>query len=122
MRKVLIVDDNIDVLTVVQLVLRFHGFAVKGTTKWEDIFDEVDHFEPDVVLLDIALRGNDGRLLCKQIKSTENHKNKPTIILFSAHHNLQNNYDQYMADDFIAKPFDSKALVNKLKYHSSAVN
>jgi DNA-binding response OmpR family regulator len=122
MGKVLIVDDNIDILTVVQLILSFHGFAVKGISKWEEIFDEVENFKPDVILLDIALSGNDGRVLCQQIKSTQSGKNKPIIILFSAHHNLQNNYGQYMADDFISKPFDSNVLVNKLRYHSSAIN
>lgn len=122
MGKVLIVDDNIDILTVVQLILSFHGFAVKGISKWEQIFDEIDNYKPDVILLDIALNGNDGRVICQQIKSTQDGKNKPIIILFSAHHDLQYNFGQYMADDFIAKPFDSNVLVNKIKYHASSIN
>ena len=110
MKKILVVDDDVDILTVVQLVLDTNGFDVEAISNWKLIYSRIDTFKPDLILLDVSLGNQDGRNLCKQIKSSEEIKNIP-IILFSANHNVQKSINECGANSFIAKPFDLKNLI-----------
>ncbi len=110
MRKILIVDDNPDILQVMQLLLGSRGFLVEVTMDGKEIFSKIESFQPGLIFLDIFLSGMDGRDLCKQIKSTDAIKHLP-IILFSA--NKVKNYTvvKSKADAFISKPFDIHDLL-----------
>ena len=111
MKKILVVDDDIDILTVVHLVLNSNGFRVAVTSKWEQIYTQVDTFKPDLILLDVSLGTEDGRNICKQLKSNKNTKHI-SIILFSASHKIENSLTECLADSFISKPFDINDLVD----------
>ncbi|MDB5224166.1 MAG: response regulator [Chitinophagaceae bacterium] len=110
MKRILIVDDDIDILTVVQLVLDANGFEVAAISKWQQIYTQIDTFKPDLILLDVSLGTQDGRNICKQIKSGNETKHI-SVILFSANHNVENNLSECMADSFISKPFDINNLI-----------
>ena len=56
---------------------------------------------------------NDGRTLCKELKSQPDKKNIP-IIMFSAHPSAAATIKEYGANDFIAKPFDVNDLLSKI--------
>ena len=114
MQKILVVDDDLDILAVMQLLLKMKGFDVEVTTKGEETFDRVEKFQPDLVLLDVLLSGHDGRLICRQLKQEDKTKNIP-VIMFSAHPTAVETIRQYGADDFIAKPFDVNDLIAKVK-------
>lgn len=110
MKKILVVDDDVDILNVVQLVLDANGFEVVATSNWQQINTHVDTFKPDLILLDVSLGTQDGRNICKQLKS--NHKTKHiSVILFSANHNIEKSITECLADNFISKPFDINELV-----------
>ena len=121
MKKVLVVDDDKDILTVVKILLTMHGFNVEAISRWEEIFDRTENYKPDIILLDVALGGQDGRVLCKQIKSTAKTSHIP-IILFSANHGIVETYSDYLADDFIAKPFEISGLIDKLQMYLPSKN
>lgn len=110
MKKILVVDDDIDILNVVQLVLDANGFKVFGTPNWQQINTHIDAFKPDLILLDVSLGTQDGRNICKQLKSNNNTKHIP-VILFSANHNIEKSLPECLADNFISKPFDINDLV-----------
>ena len=110
MKKILVVDDDVDILNVVQLVLDANGFEVVAIPNWQHINTHVDEFKPDLILLDVSLGTQDGRNICKQLKSNHNTKHIP-VILFSANHNIEKSLSECLADNFISKPFDINDLV-----------
>ena len=113
MRKILIVDDNPDILQVMQLLLGTRGFDIDVTTQGEETFSRIDSFQPDLVFLDIHLAGIDGRDICKQLKSSENYTGLP-VILFSANQIKNSSIIESQADAFISKPFDIVDLVDQI--------
>lgn len=114
MQKVLVVDDDPDILTVVSLLLKTHGFEVETVQNAAGTIETVYKFLPEIILLDISLSGYDGREICTQLKSLEDLKHIP-IVLFSATPNI--NYKVCDASDFIRKPFDATEMVNVLRKH-----
>jgi CheY-like chemotaxis protein len=114
MAKILIVDDNADVLHVMQLLLGSRGFEVATTTKGEDTYGLVNSFQPDLIFLDVHLAGMDGRDICRQLKNTADTKHIP-IILFSANNIKGTTVEASLADEFIPKPFDIHELILKVQ-------
>jgi DNA-binding response OmpR family regulator len=115
MSRILVVDDDLDILVVMEILLSMKGFEVDVTPKWENTFEKVETFKPELILLDVLISGNDGRTICKQLKSQSGTKNIP-IIMFSAHPSAAATIAEYGADDFIAKPFDVNDLLDKVNY------
>jgi DNA-binding response OmpR family regulator len=110
MKKILVVDDDVDILTVVQLVLENNDFEVQAISKWQQIYAMIGEFNPDLILLDVSLGTQDGRNICKQLKSSPDTMHIP-VILFSANLNVEKNVEECLADSFIAKPFDINDLI-----------
>jgi DNA-binding response OmpR family regulator len=114
MKKILVVDDDIDILTVVNMVLSFNKFSVMATPRWQDIEPLIKTFCPDLILLDVSLSGADGRDICEKLKNAEKTKNIP-IILFSAHYNLINDTRGCKPDGLITKPFEVPYLIETIR-------
>lgn len=55
--KVLIIDDDIDALTSINFLLTINGFIVETEPIWQNTFNKIRLFNPDLILLDINLRG-----------------------------------------------------------------
>ena len=110
MKRILVVDDDVDILTVVQLVLESNGFEVSAISNWKKISPQIDAFKPDLILLDVSLGTQDGRNICKQLKSNYDTKHI-SVILFSANHNVEKSVSECLADSFISKPFDINNLI-----------
>ena len=114
MKKILIVDDDTDILTVVEIFLSMNKYIVKAIPKWQDIADTIKSFSPDLILLDVALSGADGRDICKRLKKSTETQHIP-VILFSAHNDLENYTHGFMADGLIAKPFEIPYLLETIR-------
>jgi len=113
-KKVLIVDDEESILDAVSLILEDEGYTVKAIFKGDEVYDKVDSFKPDVILLDVLMSGKDGRSICKNLKSNDKTKSIP-VIMISAHPSAVENIKEYMADDFLAKPFKVDELLEILE-------
>ena len=122
MEKILIVDDDADILELVGMLLPRHGFAVKKVTNGEDALKQVSSIlAPDLILLDINIMG-DGKEVCRQLKSDGSpYKNIP-VILFSAASDLEKHIAQCKAEGFIQKTFDLLELVNTIRQYTTAVS
>ena len=114
MKKVLVVDDDIDILTVVQMLLSMNHYSVQAVSKWQDIHNTVKSFSPDLILLDVALSGADGREICRQLKRSDDTRHIP-VILFSAYYDLANNIKGCMANGLITKPFERTYLLETIR-------
>lgn len=114
MSNILVVDDDVDILTLLEMTLKIHDFKVDIVSRWQFIDEHIKNFAPDLILLDISLLDADGREICKRLKQSEETKNI-AIVLFSANPELGTNYKAYLADDFIAKPFELSLLLRTIR-------
>lgn len=113
-KKILVVDDNKDILDAMQAVLEVNGFKFEGTTKGQSVGNMIIKYHPDLIIMDIYLSGEDGRQLCKKVKSTRNAKKIP-VVLISAHPIDKKALKVFGADEFIPKPFDMYKLVDTIR-------
>ena len=104
MPKILIIDDDPDVRTVMNLLMKKQGYDVDTACNREDALSKLNNSHPSVILLDVLLSGSDGREFCREIKASNNMRAIP-VIMVSAHPGAAENIESYGADDFIAKPF-----------------
>src|SRR5436190_22265249 len=85
-KKILVIDDNPDILLSLQAVLEDAGYNVEVSEQIQNILPATRDASdlPDVLLLDMLLSGQDGRKIAKQLKSQDSTKYIPSI-LFSAY-------------------------------------
>jgi|SRR3569833_461122 len=121
MRRILVVDDNEDILEVIKLILEDYDYDVITLADGTLLFDKVNDSHPDLILLDVMLGKVDGRDLCRDIKTRPDTKEIP-VILISASHYVQERYSLNGAapDDFLAKPFNINDLLEKVQAHTVA--
>jgi CheY-like chemotaxis protein len=119
-KKIMVIDDNPDILEIVSYLLADEGYQVATLNSGETVIQEIQGFRPDLVLMDVMLAGMDGRVICSNIKQMEQTKSLP-VILISASHDLEASLDQQGApNDFIAKPFDIDVLLKKVELQLAA--
>jgi CheY-like chemotaxis protein len=113
MKKILLIDDDPDVQTVLQKTLQQQGYLVETASRKHEAWEKLKAGLPSLILLDVLLSGDDGRELCREIKSTPATKEIP-VIMFSGHPSAGVQYETWGADDFIAKPLHTPTLLRKL--------
>lgn len=118
MTKVLVVDDDRDLLEMVSIVLSSYDMDVTPLEKCLEFPDYMQRSKPDIVLMDIYLGECDGRKLCHQLKKNDEYADIP-VILYSAGNITQSSVRESLADDFMDKPFDINNLINRINTHIS---
>ena len=113
MSKILVVDDDPDILSVMEILLSMKGFQVEVTARGDNTFSKIESFHPDLILLDVLISGHDGRTICKEIKENEELRHIPVLML-SAHPGAAATISDYGADGFISKPFDVDKLLREI--------
>jgi CheY-like chemotaxis protein len=113
MKKILLIDDDPDVQTVLKITLQQQGFCVETASRKGEALQKLAAEQPSLILLDVLLSGDDGRELCREIKAMPATKDIP-VIMFSGHPSAGVQYEAWGADDFIAKPFNTPTLLEKL--------
>ena len=118
MVRILLIDDDPDVRIMMGKILHKEGYEVDTASGREEALIKLNHTKPAVILLDVLLSGSDGRELCREIKEDGNLKHIP-VIMFSGHPGAALKFEAYGADDFIAKPFNTEELLDKLTRQTS---
>jgi DNA-binding response OmpR family regulator len=113
-KHILVIDDDESILEVVQIVLEIEGYDVQ-TSPNGDCLQLLDSNQPDLILLDVLLSGEDGRELCRRLKSNRVTRNIPVIML-SAHSQAHKMADMNGADAFLEKPFDVDVLLATVRH------
>ena len=113
-KKILIIDDDIDILDAMKITLESEGYDVTISEKGEYVENiSEDNALPDLIIIDVLLSGKDGRIICKKLKSEKVTKNIP-IIMISAHPSAEKSITNVGANEFLAKPFDIDVLLQKI--------
>jgi CheY-like chemotaxis protein len=113
LKKILVLDDNEDILEIVHEVLSYAQYEVKSVSESDEFLELMEEFNPDLVLLDFRISGANGGEICRQIKSHPKFNNVP-VIIFSAYINHQDEILAYGCDAVINKPFDLFELTDKI--------
>jgi CheY-like chemotaxis protein len=108
-KKVLILDDDIDILQICTIVLRKKGFEVQTLNNSNQIVKQVRNITPDVILMDNWIPGPGGIEATRLLKLDPNTQDIP-VIFFSANSNVTQLARDARADYFLQKPFDITEL------------
>lgn len=113
MYKLLIVEDEQDISEEIKRQAENWGLEVRCAADFRNIMAEFAEFDPQIVLMDIALPFFDGYHWCSEIRKVSK---VPIIFISSASDNMNIVMAMNMgADDFIAKPFDGSVLIAKVQ-------
>ncbi|ASU35748.1 response regulator [Mucilaginibacter xinganensis] len=112
-KRILVLDDNQDILDIVHETLTYENFEVQSTSRSDAVISLAETFIPDLVILDYRVSGLNGGELCMQFKSHPRFKNIP-VIIYSAYVNNNSELFAYGCDAIINKPFDLTELVEKV--------
>ena len=114
MKRVLIVDNDPDVLDIMQEALTYEGLHVTCVDEANNIFQLIEIHRPDLLMIDYLLNGINGGEICHQLKENPETQHLPVIIM-SAYPRVMLSLGTYNSDDFIAKPFDLNDMVSRIK-------
>jgi two-component system response regulator VicR len=110
-KKILIVEDDQDILSILELIFSSDGYDVELSSDGEKT-EHLTEIKPDIVLLDIRLEnsGRNGAFICAAIKAKSETKSLP-VILLSAETGLKQISKNCGADGYFAKPLDLEDLL-----------
>jgi len=111
-KRILLVDDEIELVDLVQMRLEAEGYEVDIAHDGNGALDRIHLSPPDLIILDLMLPGVDGYQICSTLKQDEQYKNIP-IIIFSAKTQEQDEQKAMNlgADGYLRKPFRPDELL-----------
>jgi CheY-like chemotaxis protein len=108
-KRVLILDDDLDILQICSIVLRKKGFDVSTLNNSTHVIEKVRDYRPDVILMDNWIPGPGGIQATQMIKAEPDLQFIP-VIFFSANSNVTQLARDARADYSLQKPFDISEL------------
>ncbi len=115
--KILVVDDEIDICELIELNLRSNGFEdIKLANDGKTALQIAQNWHPDLILLDLMLPEIDGMEVCRILKSQDDTKEIPIIMLTAkgSEFDIVNGFE-CGADDYVTKPYSNKVLIARIK-------
>lgn len=120
--RILVVDDEVEIVRALQRSLAAHGFEVFTAQSGEEALEAVAHYRPDVMVLDLGLPGMSGLEVCKAVRAQSN---LPIIVLSVK----DTERDKVLAldlgaDDYVSKPFGMNEVLARIRValrHSAQV-
>lgn len=114
--KILVVDDEPDILDFLKYNLVKEGFDVATASNGKDGIKEAKRFQPDLIILDIMMPKMDGVEVCRQLRNDPDFKR--TIITFLTAR--EEDYSQIAAldvggDDYITKPIRPRVFISRVR-------
>ena len=115
LKKILIVDDDRSITTMLQGLLSAPGYTVLVAYDGLDAMVQVKSHLPDVIILDIMMPEINGYDVCSNLKFDEKYKHIPIIVLTSREQELDQRIAKFMGIDYMHKPIDRKILLEKIQ-------
>lgn len=116
-KKILIVEDNIVILTMQKQIFEMEGYDIVTAQEGMDALKKIHQEHPDVVLLDVNIPGMNGFELCRQIKEDPDLQTV-IVVMISAVYYSDEDAKKGMAmgaDAYFTKPYENEALQSKIK-------
>lgn len=112
-KRILIVDDDIDLLMLLERKLKQEGYETETAISLPEAEELIVYFDPHLVLLDINLKGEDGRQLCWKIKHQPVYR-IAKVLMISGYDYNSSRAALFGADDILPKPFHMEFLLNRV--------
>ena len=120
-KKILIVDDEVDLVETIRFPLEGEGFNVLASYDGEDGLNQARKENPDLILLDIMLPKLNGYKVCRLLKFDERYRHIPILMLTAKTQEKDKTLGKETgADEYITKPFDIEELLAKVKSYLSS--
>jgi two-component system KDP operon response regulator KdpE len=111
--RILVVDDEVEIVRALQRSLTAHGFEVFAAYSGEEALEAVAHYRPDVMVLDLGLPGMSGLDVCREVRAQSN---LPIIVLSVK--DTERDKVQALdlgADDYVSKPFGVNEVLARIR-------
>ncbi|OGP88793.1 MAG: hypothetical protein A2156_07280 [Deltaproteobacteria bacterium RBG_16_48_10] len=115
-KKILVVDDEPDLVETVRFPLEMEGYQVLVSYNGEDGLNQARRENPDLIILDLMLPKLDGYKVCRLLKFDERYKHIPILMLTAKAQEKDRILGKETgADEYMTKPFDIDKLMEKVK-------
>ncbi|WP_442601563.1 response regulator transcription factor [Paenibacillus sp. KN14-4R] len=113
-KKILVVDDEPSISMLIEFNLKQAGYEVQCVFDGEAVFDKIQSFRPDLIVLDLMLPKMDGFQVCRKLRKQNN---LVPIIMLSAMQELSDKIAglDHGADDYMTKPFSPHELISRIQ-------
>lgn len=114
---ILIVDDEVEVHTVLGKMLAKEGYSIQSAYSAEEAFKKIEATRPDLIILDIMMPKVSGIEVCNKLKADP--VTKDILILIVSARDAQADRIEGLthgADDYVSKPFHLRSLVRKIEH------
>ena len=114
-KKILIVDDEPDILFMLRSRLEAHGYDIVSASSGDEALEKAKTESPDIILLDVMMPPPNGFQVCRTLKDDPAYKNIPIIMLTAK----TTESDQFWgmesgADGYVTKPYNADELLAKI--------
>jgi DNA-binding response OmpR family regulator len=117
-KKIAVVEDEAELASLIEYNLTRGGFQVKLLSGSGPTLRELEAWQPDLIVLDVMLPGQDGFDLCREIRKTGKLSRTPVIFLTARSDEVDRVLGlEIGGDDYITKPFSPRELVARIKAH-----
>ena len=117
MIRILITEDDKDLLEILQLRLEVAGFCIETAVNGQEALDRIDQSAPDIALLDIFMPVKNGIQVVQALRADQKTKDLPVIFIsgsLEAVDEVKRNVQNLSVQGYITKPFDFKQLVSTI--------
>ena len=118
MKKILIVDDEVDIVETISFMLKAKGYETLTANDGEEGLRKAKEENPDLIVLDVMMPKINGYKICRLLKFDTKYKNIP-IVMVTARGQAQDIAigEETGADEYITKPFEFNELYEVIKKH-----
>ena len=117
--RILVIDDDIDLLMLLERILQKHHYHVETAASISEAEEIIPFFDPQLVLLDINIKGEDGRQLCWKLKKSETPLQAKVLIMSGYDYNTGRALI-FGADALLPKPLHTDFLLSQVELHLAA--
>jgi len=112
-KRILIVDDDIDLLMLLERKLKLEGYETETAISLAEAEEMIVYFDPHLVLLDVNIKGEDGRQLCWKLKHQPVYR-VAKVLLISGFDYSVSRAALFGADAILPKPFNIEFLLHRI--------
>ena len=110
MGKILVCDDEQEILDITKLILEDSGYEVTALINSNEVISYIEKQQPDILLIDLWMPGMSGDQVIEQLRTKANIANLPIIVISASKDGRQVAFAAG-ADDFLDKPYDIDTLL-----------
>ena len=117
LRKVVCIEDELEMIELVKLILDRNKFEVTGAVGGQEGLDKISEIKPDLVLLDLMMPEMDGWEVYQKMKASEAMRDIPVIVVTAKAQSIDRVLGLHIArvDDYITKPFGPQELLDSVE-------